>query len=111
MSTFPVNYYDPNQTNYVSTIVVTAISKNLNNICTIANNNIDCTEVSGTNALTDNRELADKIQKASKKNSTTLGFYNDSSIFYTTQYIQLWNMAGGIALSGFLIYYLINKQK
>jgi hypothetical protein len=58
-----------------------------------------------------NTDLANKIQSMNNKNVTALGLYNDSGIFYSTQYLQLWNMAGGIALSGYLIYYLIKKQK
>jgi len=110
MSTFTINYYSPNDTNYVGTI---------QNISTIVDNNYSC----GTNtlnqencgdvsrAITMNTDLANKIQSMNNKDATALGLYNDSGIFYNTQYLQLWNMAGGIALSGFLIYYLLKKQK
>ena len=102
MATFKVNYYSPNDTNYIATIDVNSISNDTTN-----------TEIYNTilTAINNNTDLANKIQKANNKNATSLGLYNDSSIFYTTQYIQLWNMAGGIALSSYLIYYLVYIKK
>lgn len=101
MSTFQVNYYSPNDTNYIATIDVNVIN------C----ENIDDCASNVTAATQRNEDLANKIQTANNKNTTSLGLYNDSSLFYTTQYIQLWNMAGGIALSGYLIYYLVYVKK
>ena len=101
MSSFKVNYYSPNDTNYIATIDVNGINCEAGDVCT--------SKV--TTATTLNKDLANKIQTANNKNTTSLGLYNDSSLFYTTQYIQLWNMAGGIALSGYLIYYLVYVKK
>jgi len=111
MSTFTINYYNPNDTNYVGTIKdISSIVLTNNTSCgqnTL--NQQNCGDV--RTAITMNADLANKIQSMNNKNVTALGLYNDSGIFYNTQYLQLWNMAGGIALSGFLIYYLIKKQK
>ena len=102
MSTFKVNYYSPNDTNYIATIDVNSIN------CEV---NTDSCTSKVTAATTLNTNLANKIQTANNKNATSLGLYDDSNIFYNTQYIQLWNMAGGIALSGYFIYYLVNMKK
>ena len=104
MSRFKVNYYSPNDTNYIATIDVNSIN------CQPGISDSQCgSDVTAARSL--NTELANKIQKANNKNTTSLGLYTDSSIFYTTQYIQLWNMAGGVALSGSLIYYLVYVKK
>lgn len=113
MSSFKVNYYSPNDTNYIATIQATSITDGTNNCTTTDGNTPTCTTTDGNipTAINNNADLANKIQKANNKNATSLGLYTDSSIFYTMQYIQLWNMAGGIALSGSLIYYLVYVKK
>ena len=104
MSSFKVNYYSPNDTNYIATIDVNSIN------CQPGISDSQCgSDITAARSL--NTQLANKIQKANNKNATSLGLYTDSSIFYTMQYIQLWNMAGGIALSGSLIYYLVYVKK
>lgn len=113
MSTFTVNYYNPNNTNYVGILTdITTIvdnTKTPNVSCNTRNLSTDCNNV--RTAIATNTDYATQLQTMNNKNATALGLYNDSGIFYTTQYLQLWNMAGGIALSGFLIYYLIKNQK
>jgi len=112
MSNFKVNYYSPNDTNYIATIDVYSITDD-KNTCTTDGTTINCLpELGNIPAATQtNKDLANKIQTANNKNATSLGLYSDSSIFYSTQYIQLWNMAGGIALSGYFIYYLVYIKK
>jgi hypothetical protein len=109
MSTFQVNYYSPNDTNYIATIDTAIIDNTVNPNLSCLSDSSQCLNV--TPAITKNTNLANNIQIANNKNTTSLGLYNDSSLFYTTQYIQLWNMAGGIALSSYLIYYLVYVKK
>ena len=115
MSNFTVNYYDPNNINYVGTmsniekIINDNLTSNDNCMTDTINTLQNCQAVK--NSIDQNTYLANEFKNKNSKNGIALGLYNDSSIFYTTQYIQLWNMLGGIALSGVLIYYLLKTQK
>ena len=68
----------------------------------------NCSEIS--NKIQKNNSLNSQFQKANIQNETTLGLYKDSGRFYNTQYIQLWNIGGGIAIAGYMMYYILRNS-
>ena len=110
----PVVYYSANESFHVSVIT----NNNNETDCSYHDNiNIwysneaggDCSNISIE--IEKNNDLAHQLQNNTSKNDTTRGIFNDSNIFYNTQYIQLWNMGGGILLASYMIYYLVNNNK
>jgi len=113
-----VGYFNPNDTIHVSAIISddNNITCNINELYTPQNQstNQQCTdEIKNNikNTLSENTVLSNKLKESTTKNNISQKLYYDSGIFYSTQYIQLWNMAGGIVVAGFMIYYLVKQKK
>lgn len=99
-----IAYYNPNDYILISAITDTGGNCNMNQFQSCSNDKIK-------NALVTNKNLTNQLKNTTAKNITTQKLYKDSGIFYSTQYIQLWNMTGGIVAAGAIIYYLVKQQK
>jgi hypothetical protein len=97
-----LGYYSPNDS-----ILVSAITDGDKN-CNVSELS-QCPNVQA--ALSTHNTLVNQLQTTTSKNNTSEKLYTDSNVFYSTQYIQLWNMAGGILIAGVAIYFLVKQKK